>query len=162
MRFCYKMNLLFAMMLILVVSGCRSLPDGNPPTGAIVDPFKVEEQAMSESAAVNYMITSISMRCAPVANSGGKGPLTGMRFNNSDDPLARTLPEQVFKSLIKMSLIKYEASMKAEYYMVSELKKEINAETKAEVSVWQMKFVSADGQKEFWRENVTLKRDSAK
>lgn len=162
MRFYYKVNGLFAMMLILVAGGCRSLPKGNPPAGAIVDPFKADLRGMGEDAAVNYMITSISMRCAPVANSGGKGPLTGMKFNSSGDPLAKTLPEQVFNSLIKMSLIKFDASMKAEYYMVSVLKKEINAETKAEVNVWQMKFVSADGQKEFWQENVTLKRDSVK
>lgn len=155
-------NLMLGLMLGLIVSGCESLPPGKAPDGAIVDPVKAEVGAMEEETAVNYMITSISMRCAPVANSGGVSPLTGMKFNNSEDLRAKLLPSKVFSELLKISLVKYDHDKKPEYYLISDLTKEANKEDKTDNSIWTLKFISADGKKEFWQEKLVLKKETVK
>lgn len=143
-----KILFVLSILLILSICGCNSLPDGTPPAGNIVEPFKNNQKILSRQEAVNYMITSLTMRCQPVANAS-RPPAVIKAFERGH-PEMNALPEAVFSGVQKMSMIRPAPSgSKADYRLESEI-------AGNEIVRWKMKFVSADGKKEFWSETVEI------
>lgn len=94
------------------------------------------------------MITSLTMRCLPVANAS-RPPVVMKTFKCGRVEM-NALPEEVFRGIQKMSMIRLAVpASKAEYRLESEIAGNENI-------IWKMKFVSMDGQKEFWSETVQI------
>jgi hypothetical protein len=146
--------------LCVILCACESLKPGDPPKGPIVAPPEKAPSAMSSSAAVNYMITSITTNCEPLIAAGGKQPSIEKKFN-AENQSDNRLPNDVVRGLLKMKIIRVRSffpNAKKDFLMTSNIEEAVSPDGK-KLKTWKMSFCSPDGKKVYWKELVNYKPD---
>ncbi len=133
-----------------------SVPEGNAPEGPIIKEGKAEAEPEipGSRSAVNYMVTSISTRCAPISSAGKELPRTANEFIVSDGAV-NELPMEVWRSLIRMKLITPTLTGETDtlYSLTSEFK-ELPGD---KMFLWEMRLISAKTKEVLWSDKFIFK-----
>ena len=149
-----------AMVMVVLIccvglNGCcvfTDCTDGPAPKGDIVQTY-TERKFLSPNAAINRMVTSLSMKCVMVF--GSESPCVKKEFM-SDDEVFNYMPAQVFRKLVRSksvtsSLISDEKCYKLKSSMKSN----------AGVLVWSLELIDLN-EKLIWRKVIEVKLEKLK
>ncbi len=132
--------------MIIILSGCNGIPDGNPPEGNIVEP-ESNQNTFSSAAGVNRLITSLS---AAVIKNVPAESVVSTNFTAQDKSL-NFYANKVFTAAVDIGKFKPPAtpSTAADYSLYSDIKGR-------DVFDWQMKLVRNKDNVVIWSENIRI------
>jgi hypothetical protein len=142
-----------SLSFALILSSCNSVPPGKPPEGPIVTP-EIKLSVFDRKSAVDYMITSIGTRCAPISSAGINLPNIVNEFTASTG-VVNNMPIELWQSLIRMKMIvpSGENDLKKQFKLLSEIK-EIKATAEKKDYLWELKLISLKDNAEVWKDSV--------
>jgi len=146
------MKNIFVACVVMCVSGCALFQEGfqeGPAPDVIVEGY-VPPKVFTSDAAVNRMITSLSVKC--VTRFGSKSPVVERQFM-AGEKIYNNLAERVFHALVKGRSIKpyYKGvTADADYILVSNII-EVGGDW-----IWQLKFVHKTNNKQVWKQQLKL------
>ena len=142
-------------MLFILTTSCMSIPPGKAPEGPVIaDSGGEKPKTFSDpDSAIDLMVTSISTRCVPVASAGKELPTVTNEFKASLDTDMNNIPLELWKSLIKMKLIRpvLPDEGDAVYRLTSEITKSEKSEGLYE---WRLRLLENDSDTEIWKDEV--------
>lgn len=150
--------------ICLLLGACTSLPPGNPPKGHVVEIVKIDKsKLMTRDEALNYMISSITMKGLPHVN----GWPARKSFNTSFEcsvPALKDCPDELIESLENMNMISRPSDEK-ELPLINiksriERKKLKDNKDNKGVIVWTMS-LDALNTGEVWKEKLYLEKTEA-
>ncbi|OGV38638.1 MAG: hypothetical protein A2020_03700 [Lentisphaerae bacterium GWF2_45_14] len=151
------------LMLIVIGTGCNSLPEGQPPEGTIVEQYNQPER-YSPKQAVNQMLTSITTRCEPVILAGAY-VLTVKKDFKAERNEENRLPDQLAAELVKMKSIRTMnlfPDAKYDWVLKSTITHGDSGVSGLGELVWEMKFISHLDGKVYWQEKLIVQEKSMK
>jgi hypothetical protein len=145
---------MLSVVLLLLLAGCKSIPSGQV-AGPIVPPPKKTDTFLTADKAVNYMLTSLVMKCRPIADAGKQKPKIINDFVFSFKQV-NYLQMDVWRKLTNMNMISPETQISEgpEYRLVSEIKRMVVRDDGSSKYLWKMNLNSVPGQREIWKEEV--------
>lgn len=132
--------------MIIILSGCNGIPEGNPPEGNIVEPEN-NQNTFSSAAGVNRLITSL---CAAVIKNVPAESIVSTNFNAQDKSL-NFYANKVFAATVDLGKFKPPAtpSATADFCLYSNIKGR-------DVFDWQMKLVRNKDNVVIWSETIKI------
>ncbi|OGV47694.1 MAG: hypothetical protein A2X49_08120 [Lentisphaerae bacterium GWF2_52_8] len=146
-----------AAALLFLLSGCQGLrdPGGQAPDGPIVQPAEAAPAILNEGAAVNRMITALSIQCNPLFAASPQPPVFAKEFSARSDS-ENELPEKVLAALTSMRLSRTpRQGEKADYVLRSEIRDASPKEGK-DCRVWTIHLVPSGSNKSLWEYSLLL------
>jgi hypothetical protein len=135
------------VLLLSLLTGCNSsLPPGEPPplnVPIIREPaIKKPAKLISGNDAISYMLTSLAMRCEPIASAGNTPPKILNRFIATKENV-NDIPMGLWLQLIKNNLITpiSNKSNKYDYTLVSEMDVIKGTNEKKREHLWKLKLI---------------------
>jgi len=150
-----RLNKVLIIAGVFTLFGCNGIPKGVVGDGPIV-PLPAERGCdFTADGAVNYMITSLVMKCKPIADAGKDKPkvINDFLFYNKE---VDDLQLDVWRKLIKMNMIdaKSKMSESPKYRLHSEIVPIVSENRKG--YTWGMHFERIRDKKTLWSEDITV------
>lgn len=133
-------------LFLFLFAGCNSLPPGEPPppnVPIIREPvIKKPVKPITGKDAISYMLTSLAMRCEPIASAENNPPKILNRFIATKENV-NDIPMGLWLQLIKNNLIIpiSNKSHKYDYTLVSEMEVVKGANEKKREHLWKLKLI---------------------
>ena len=164
-------SVLISVGIIFLLTGCESLPPGNPPEGPIVSISITNNQPLSPKDAINSMTTAIAT--CPQLYSGENIPsisLYPVKISDSDKKYElqlNHLTARLYRNLTEMNMIKLPTTFNTKnsdflfsstFFSIYNDDNDTEEETnQPKFFKWEVKlFSSKNKAKSIWRQNVTV------
>lgn len=144
----YIILILFGVMLVL--SGCNSLPDGTPPDGDIVNLTNTDQKVFTETTGREYMLLTLQTQCFELANAP-QPPKVLLQITATNNKILRSMQYKLCQDLAKeQNVIPQKTVATSQYILSSEVKTKNTSNTYQ----WKIRLLSPDKRKEFWQEVI--------
>jgi hypothetical protein len=143
--------------VLLFFCGCRTIPSGVVGDGPIVSVKTDNNEDFTAGGAVNYMITSLVMKCRVIADAGKNKPKVINDFMLSSGDLDY-LQMDVWRKLIKMNMIdaKSQISESPDYRLNSKILPLDRGGDEGLYYVWRMNLERISDKKILWKEEIVV------
>lgn len=126
---------------LVVLCGCESLPDGDPPIGPIVDASMPKSRLVSIDQAVNYMTTSLTAACIQ----------HGLMGKAILKPFSDTYSNKVFYQVANItSIVVATGTVKPKLLLSSKFIKQ------PQKMIWEMGLINLTNNKMIWHEQKII------